>query len=150
VLADRYRVEKELGRGGMAMVYLAQDLRHERKVALKVLRPELAAAIGPDRFLQEIKVTANLQHPHILGLIDSGQADGAVYYVMPYVDGETPRWTRGRGANERFNHRTRSLATPYAGTESGAAPRNAGFGTGPQGVSRREVPGLRLECHRPG
>ena len=71
-LADRYRLERELGQGGMATVYLAEDLKHSRKVAIKVLHPELSAVIGGDRFLTEIKVTANLQHPHILGLIDSG------------------------------------------------------------------------------
>ncbi len=97
-LADRYRIERELGAGGMATVYLAQDLRHDRKVALKVLRPELAAVIGADRFLAEIKTTANLQHPHILALFDSGRTgDGSgrgadvVFYVMPFVDGETLR-----------------------------------------------------------
>ena len=73
----------------MASVYLAEDLKHERKVALKVLRPELAAVIGGERFLSEIKTTANLQHPHILPLFDSGEADGYLYYVMPYIDGET-------------------------------------------------------------
>ncbi len=90
-LSDRYRIEHELGAGGMATVYLAHDLRHDRKVALKVLRPELAAVIGADRFLSEIKTTANLQHPHILALFDSGEAGGFVYYVMPYVEGESLR-----------------------------------------------------------
>jgi serine/threonine-protein kinase len=90
-LADRYTIERELGAGGMATVYLAHDLRHDRHVALKVLRPELAAVIGADRFLKEIKVTANLQHPHILGLIDSGEVDGLLYYVMPSVEGESLR-----------------------------------------------------------
>ncbi len=102
-LADRYRVERELGQGGMATVYLAEDLKHSRKVAIKVLHPELSAVIGGDRFLTEIKVTANLQHPHILGLIDSGAVSltphasrltddsrlstDLLYYVMPYVVG---------------------------------------------------------------
>jgi len=90
-LADRYRIERELGAGGMATVYLAEDLKHDRKVALKVLRPELAAVLGADRFVAEIKTTAALQHPHILPLFDSGSADGFLYYVMPYVDGETLR-----------------------------------------------------------
>ncbi|HJS48068.1 MAG TPA: protein kinase, partial [Gemmatimonadales bacterium] len=90
-LADRYRLERELGQGGMATVYLADDLKHDRKVALKVLRPELAAVIGAERFLKEIKVTANLQHPHILGLIDSGEADGLLWYAMPFVEGESLR-----------------------------------------------------------
>jgi eukaryotic-like serine/threonine-protein kinase len=90
-LADRYRIERELGAGGMATVYLAEDLKHKRKVALKVLKPELAAVLGAERFVQEITTTANLQHPHILPLFDSGQADGFLYYVMPFIDGETLR-----------------------------------------------------------
>jgi Tol biopolymer transport system component len=90
-LADRYRLERELGAGGMATVYLAEDLKHDRKVALKVLRPELAAVLGADRFVQEIKTTAALQHPHILPLFDSGEAGGFLFYVMPYVEGETLR-----------------------------------------------------------
>ncbi|HXY70399.1 MAG TPA: protein kinase [Gemmatimonadales bacterium] len=90
-LADRYRIERELGAGGMATVYLAHDVRHDRKVALKVLRPELSAILGGARFLTEIKTTANLQHPHILSLFDSGEADGLVYYVMPFVEGESLR-----------------------------------------------------------
>ena len=90
-LADRYAIERELGAGGMATVYLAQDVRHDRKVALKVLRAELAAVIGAERFLTEIKTTANLQHPHILPLFDSGTADSFLFYVMPYVEGESLR-----------------------------------------------------------
>jgi len=90
-LAERYRVERELGRGGMATVYLAEDPRHERHVAVKVLRPELAAALGSDRFLREIKLTARLDHPHILPLLDSGEADGFLFYVMPYVEGGSLR-----------------------------------------------------------
>ncbi|MDP3773567.1 MAG: protein kinase, partial [Gemmatimonadales bacterium] len=90
-LADRYQIERELGQGGMATVYLAHDVRHNRKVALKVLRPELAAILGGDRFLKEIQLTANLQHPHILPLHDSGEAGGVVYYVMPFVEGESLR-----------------------------------------------------------
>jgi eukaryotic-like serine/threonine-protein kinase len=90
-LADRYLIERELGSGGMATVSLARDLRHERLVALKVLRPELAATLGPERFLREIKLAAQLQHPHILPLHDSGEAGGFLYYVMPYVDGESLR-----------------------------------------------------------
>jgi eukaryotic-like serine/threonine-protein kinase len=89
--ADRYRLERELGAGGMATVYLAKDLRHNRRVAVKVLRPELAAAIGAKRFLAEITTTANLQHPHILPLFDSGEAGGFLFYVMPLVEGETVR-----------------------------------------------------------
>jgi Tol biopolymer transport system component len=90
-LADHYRIERELGSGGMATVYLAQDLKHERQVAVKVLRPELAAALGPERFHQEIKIAANLTHPHILPLHDSGDADGFLYYVMPHIAGESLR-----------------------------------------------------------
>ena len=90
-LEGRYRIESELGEGGMATVYLAEDLKHERKVALKVLKPELAAVVGGERFLAEIKTTAKLQHPHILPLHDSGDADGFVFYVMPFVEGETLR-----------------------------------------------------------
>jgi serine/threonine-protein kinase len=90
-LADRYRIERELGQGGMATVYLAQDLRHDRNVALKVLKPELAAVLGADRFVVEIKTTAALQHPHILPLFDSGSADGFLFYVMPFIEGETLR-----------------------------------------------------------
>jgi serine/threonine-protein kinase len=90
-LADRYRIERELGAGGMATVYLAEDLKHHRKVAIKVLRPELAAVIGAERFLAEIRTTANLQHPHIVPLIDSGDTAGMLWYVMPYVEGESLR-----------------------------------------------------------
>ena len=90
-LAGRYRLERELGQGGMATVYLAEDIRHRRQVAIKVLRPDLTAALGPDRFMQEIEIAARLQHPHILGVFDSGSAEGFLYYVMPYVDGESLR-----------------------------------------------------------
>ncbi len=97
-LADRYRIERELGQGGMATVYLARDLKHDRDVAIKVLHPDLAAALGADRFLTEIRTTANLQHPHILPLHESGEAGGFLFYVMPFVDGETlrARLTRDR------------------------------------------------------
>ena len=91
VLADRYRIERELGAGGMATVYLAHDLKHDRRIALKVLKPELAAILGAERFVVEIKTTAALQHPHILPLFDSGEANGFLYYVMPFIDGETLR-----------------------------------------------------------
>jgi eukaryotic-like serine/threonine-protein kinase len=90
-LSDRYRIEREIGAGGMATVYLAEDLKHRRRVALKVLRPELGAVLGTERFLAEINVTANLQHPHLLPLFDSGEVDGLLFYVMPYVEGETLR-----------------------------------------------------------
>ncbi|HEX6644970.1 MAG TPA: serine/threonine-protein kinase, partial [Gemmatimonadales bacterium] len=104
-LSDRYRVERELGRGGMATVYLAEDVRHHRHVAIKVLHAELSAVLGADRFLKEIELTANLQHPHILPLFDSGDAGGLLYYVMPYVQGETLR---------RRLERERQLAVPDA------------------------------------
>jgi serine/threonine-protein kinase len=97
-LATRYRIERELGAGGMATVYLAADLKHGRSVAIKVLKPELAAVLGADRFVQEIRTTASLTHPHILPLFDSGEADGFLYYVMPYLEGETIR--------ERLNRET--------------------------------------------
>ena len=90
-LADHYEIEREIGAGGMATVYLARDLRHDRQVALKVLRPDFGAVLGVERFLSEIKVTANLQHPNLLPLFDSGEADGLLYYVMPYVEGESLR-----------------------------------------------------------
>ncbi len=90
-LGERYAIEREIGAGGMATVYLAEDLKHHRKVAIKVLHPELSAVLGPERFLKEIELTANLQHPHILPLFDSGNANGLLYYVMPYVEGETLR-----------------------------------------------------------
>ncbi|HEY7028526.1 MAG TPA: protein kinase [Gemmatimonadales bacterium] len=90
-LADRYRIERELGRGGMAVVYLAEDLKHHRRVAIKLLRPELSAVVGSDRFLREIEIAATLQHPHILPLYDSGDAAGQLYYVMPFVEGESLR-----------------------------------------------------------
>ena len=90
-LAQTYRLEKEIGKGGMATVYLGEDLRHQRRVAVKVLRPDLSAIVGAERFLNEIRVTANLQHPHILPLYDSGSADGLLFYVMPFVQGESLR-----------------------------------------------------------
>ena len=90
-LAERYRIERELGRGGMATVYLAEDLKHGRRVALKVLRPELSPALGAERFQREIETASRLQHPHILTLHDSGEAAGLLYYAMPYVEGESLR-----------------------------------------------------------
>ena len=97
-LEGRYTIEREIGHGGMATVYLARDLKHDRRVAIKVLREEIAAAVGAERFLEEIRVTASLQHPHILPLFDSGSADGLLWYVMPFVEGET---LRSRLARER-------------------------------------------------
>ena len=90
-LAGRYRIERHLGEGGMASVYLCEDLKHDRKVALKLLKPELAAVLGAERFVQEIKTTASLSPPHILPLFDSGTADGFLFYVMPFIKGETLR-----------------------------------------------------------
>ena len=90
-LAQSYTIDRELGKGGMPTVYLAQDVKHDRVVALKVLHPDLAAALGPDRFLREIRLAARLNHPHILPLFDSGDADGLLYYVMSYVEGESLR-----------------------------------------------------------
>src|SRR5215470_15329723 len=90
-LAGRYTLERELGRGGMATVFLAHDLRHDRQVALKVLDPELGAVLGAERFLGEIRVTANLQHPNLLPLFDSGEASGLLFYVMPFIAGESLR-----------------------------------------------------------
>src|SRR6185312_14070786 len=90
-LADRYRLERERGRGGMATVYLAQDLRHDRPVAFKVLHPHLAATLGPERFHREIRLAARLQHPHILSVHDSGETAGFLWFTMPYVEGESLR-----------------------------------------------------------
>jgi serine/threonine-protein kinase len=90
-LADSYRLERELGRGGMATVFLAHDLRHDRPVALKVVHPDLAATLGPERFQREIRTTARLQHPHILPVLDSGEAAAQLWYTMPYVEGESLR-----------------------------------------------------------
>src|SRR5205809_4826062 len=90
-LSGRYVIEKRIGAGGMAIVYLARDLRHDRAVALKLLNPELGAVLGVERFLAEIKVAAHLQHPNLLPLFDSGEANGLLYYVMPFVEGESLR-----------------------------------------------------------
>src|SRR6476469_6230061 len=90
-LAGRYVMERELGRGGMATVYLARDLRHRRPVAIKVLAPDLSQSLGAERFLREIELAANLQHPHVVPLFDSGEAAGLLYYVMPFVEGESLR-----------------------------------------------------------
>src|SRR5207249_4843910 len=90
-VAGRYRIERELGRGGMAIVFLATDLRHHRPVAVKVVHPEIAAHLGQGRFLREIRTIARLTHPHVVPLYDSGEAEGILYYVMPYVEGESLR-----------------------------------------------------------
>src|SRR3954470_19961562 len=97
-LAERYDIKREIGAGGMATVYLAQDIRHARPVALKLLNSELGAVLGVERFLSEIRVTANLQHPHLLSLFDSGEAEGRLFYVMPFIDGES---LRGRLTREK-------------------------------------------------
>jgi serine/threonine protein kinase/Flp pilus assembly protein TadD len=113
-LSSRYRVERELGRGGMATVFQAIDLRHERKVALKVLHTELSASLGPDRFLREIKLAARLNHPHIVPLYDSGEADGFLYYVMPLIEGESLRdrlLRDGRVSTEESLHLVRGIAS---------------------------------------
>ena len=111
-LTGRYEIEREIGAGGMATVYLARDVRHDRKVALKVLRPELGAVLGVERFLAEIKVTANLQHPNLLPLFDSGEAEGLLFYVMPYVEGES---LRHRPSRRRARSRNRpARAAPPA------------------------------------
>ncbi len=112
-LSDRYTIERELGAGGMATVYLAQDLKHHRKVAIKVLRPELAAVIGAERFLSEIRTTANLQHPHILPLFDSGEADSFLFYVMPFVEGISLRDRMTREKQLPINEAVR-IATEIA------------------------------------
>ncbi|MEP6509929.1 MAG: serine/threonine-protein kinase, partial [Gemmatimonadales bacterium] len=113
-IGERYSLERELGAGGMATVYLAHDIKHDRHVAVKVLRPELAAVIGADRFLAEIKTTANLQHPHILPLHDSGSVDGILFYVMPYIEGESLRDRLNREHQLPVNEAVR-LATEVAG-----------------------------------
>jgi len=113
-LSQSYNIDRELGRGGMATVYLAQDFKHDREVALKVLHPELAASLGPDRFLREIKLAARLNHPHILPLFDSGDADGFLYYVMPYVEGESLRERLDREQHlpvEEAVHHGRAIAS---------------------------------------
>ena len=111
-LEGRYVIERELGEGGMATVYLADDLKHERKVALKVLKPELAAVVGADRFLTEIKVTANLRHPHILPLFESGEADGFLFFVMPFVNGESLRDRLDREKQLPVDEANRLAITP--------------------------------------
>jgi eukaryotic-like serine/threonine-protein kinase len=113
-LADRYTIDREIGRGGMATVYLARDIKHERRVAVKVLDPELGAVLGADRFLTEIRVTANLQHPNLLPLFDSGEANGLLYYVMPYVEGESLRHRLDR-ERELGVDETIRIATAIAG-----------------------------------
>jgi serine/threonine protein kinase len=122
----RYDIEREIGAGGMATVFLARDIRHERNVALKLLNPELGAVLGVERFLSEIKVTANLQHPNLLPLFDSGAADGLLFYVMPYVEGESLRRRAAvRSSSSRFPVRGQKRRFPSA-----AAPSLCGRVTG--------------------
>jgi len=104
-IGDRYRIERELGHGGMAVVVLAEDVKHHRRVAIKVLRPELSALLGSERFLREIEIAATLQHPHILPLFDSGQVNGLLYYVMPFAEGESPAAMARAGAAASARHR---------------------------------------------
>ena len=122
-LGDRYRIEREIGEGGMATVYLAEDLKHDRKVAIKVLRPELSAVIGAERFLREIKTIATLQHPHILGLIDSGEANGTAYYVMPFVEGEAcaTGWSARSSSRSPTPFASRPRSRPRSTTRTAAA-----------------------------
>src|SRR5215467_1981209 len=147
-LADRYRIVRRLGEGGTATVYLAEDLKHDRKVALKVLRPELAAVLGADRFVQEIKTTAQLQHPHILPLYDSGSTDaghgaGLLYYVMPYIEGETLRQKLDReqqlGIDEAVNIAGEVAAALQYAHEQGVVHRDIK----PENILLRDGRGLR-------
>ena len=150
-LADRYRIERELGAGGMATVYLAQDLKHDRKVALKVLKPELAAVLGAERFVVEIKTTAALQHPHILPLFDSGTADGFLYYVMPFIDGETLRAKLDRETQLGVDEAVR-IATEVADALRLRAPARRDpprHQAGEHPAARRPADGRRLR-HRAG
>src|SRR5690606_10508228 len=124
-LADRYAFERELGQGGMATVYLADDIRHQRKVAIKVLRPDLAATIGPDRFFREIRIAAQLQHPHILPLLESGEAAGYLFYVMPYVEGQSVRERLAR-SGELPVHEAVRLLTEIVDALSYAHARGVG------------------------
>jgi serine/threonine-protein kinase len=137
-LAGRYAVESEIGRGGMATVYLAEDRKHHRKVAIKVLHPDLAAAVGPDRFLQEIAIAARLNHPHILALHDSGEADGFLYYVMPYVEGESLR--------ARLT-RQKQLAIDEAVALTGQVASALDYAHG-QGVIHRDIKPENILLHR--
>src|SRR3954471_6143698 len=135
-LSDRYRIEREIGAGGMATVFLGQDLRHDRRVALKLLRPELSAVIGAERFLAEIKLTANLQHPHILPLFDSGEVvvdnpEGAqrfLFYVMPYVEGESLRARLNREKQLPVAEAVR-IATEVASPRRSTTPTGTGWST---------------------
>ena len=165
-LADRYEVQGEIGRGGMATVYLAMDPRHNRKVAVKVLNPELAANLGAKRFLKEIEIAAQLTHPRVVPLYDSGEADGLLYYVMPYVEGETVRDRLRRerqlpvedaieitaqvAARARLRARAGDRAPGHqAGERLPAVGRGAGGGLRPwQGAFRGGRPATDADGHR--
>ena len=136
-LEGRYRLDRELGAGGMATVYLAHDLKHDRDVAIKVLHPDLGAALGGERFLSEIRTTARLQHPHILPLLDSGEADGLLYYVMPLVTGET---LRARLERER------QLPIADAGVISSTSPPICSLNTANSGPNSPSLKYQRLEA----
>jgi len=140
-LADRYRIEREPGRGGLATVYLANDLKHDRDVAIKLLHPDLGAALGGERFLTEIRTTARVQHPHILPLLDSGEADGLLYYVMPLVTGETLR-----ARLEREKQLPLEDASRVAGFNQNAWPDSARTGGR---IEPESVAGLRRNTHLP-
>jgi serine/threonine protein kinase len=141
-LADRYNLVREIGAGGMATVYLARDVRHDREVAIKVLKPELGAVLGVERFLSEIKVTANLQHPNLLPFFDSGEAEGLLFYVMPFVEGETLRARLDREQLLPVDEAVR-IATAIAGALSYAHERHADPRSGTRWLRRRVVPRRR-------
>ncbi len=150
-VGDRYRVERELGQGGMAVVFLAEDLKHHRRVAIKLLKPELSAVLGSERFLREIAIAATLQHPHILPLYDSGQAGGLFYYVMPFVEGESLRQRLAREqqlpARRRIPDHPRGRQRPAVRPRARRHP--SGYQAGEHHAVRRPGRGRRLR-HRPG
>ena len=122
--AGRYRIKAQLGSGGMATVYLAEDLRHKRDLAVKVLKPELASMLGPERFRQEIDIAARLSHPHIVALIDSGEADSFLYYVMPHIEGDSLRARLNRDTQLPIEQALRITEQISAGTRLCPSPRN--------------------------
>jgi eukaryotic-like serine/threonine-protein kinase len=121
-LAAQYAVEREIGRGGMATVFVARDLKHPRRVAIKVLHPELAAAVGPERFLRKIEILSGFTHPHILPLLDSGQAGGLLYYVMPFVEGESLSQRLARGTEEPCRDGSAMQASGWQRPRQAGAP----------------------------
>ena len=123
-LAGRYAIERQIGAGGMATVYLANDVRHQRPVAVKLLNPELGAVLGADRFLSEIRVTANLQHPNLLPLFDSGEANGLLFYVMPYIEGETLRGRLDREKQLPIDEAVRITTAIARALDYSAPPRS--------------------------